>query len=327
MKSASLLRRALPWLVLLVLAAGGLYAWRALQPAPLPPGLNHANGRLEATEVDVATKYAGRLAILLPREGDPVQAGQEVGSLDLAELQAQLAQAQAQYAQAKQAVAQARAGVAQAEGTRALAQATAQRTRELVAKHFVSAQQLDRDNSNLQVAQASVTAAREGVRVAEAAAQVAQAGIVRVETAIADSHMQAPISGRVLYRLQEPGVVLGAGGKVLTLLDLGDVYMTVFLPAAEAGKLGIGDEALIVLDAAPDQVVPARISFVADEAQFTPREVETRNEREKLMFRVKVKVDAGWLAANGALVKPGMPGVAWVRTDASTPWPAVLPKR
>ena len=115
-----------------------------------------------------------------------------------------------------------------------------------------------------------------------------------------------------------------AGGKVLTLVDLSDMYMTVYLPTDLAGQLAIGSEARIVLDAYPDQPVPATVSFVAPKAQFTPREVETRSEREKLMFRVKVRPDASWLAAHRDLAKGGMPGVAYLRKDPALVWPAFL---
>ena len=93
------------------------------------------------------------------------------------------------------------------------------------------------------------------------------------------------------YQLARNGEVVAAGGKILTILDLQDVYMTVFLPAATAGKLEIGGEARIILDPVPQYVIPASVSFIAADAQFTPKTVETAEEREKLMFRVKLKVD------------------------------------
>jgi HlyD family secretion protein len=128
----------------------------------------------------------------------------------------------------------------------------------------------------------------------------------------------------VLYRLAEPGEVLAAGGKALTLLNLDDMFMTIYLPTDRAGQVALHGEARILLDALPGQPIPATVSFVAPKAQFTPREVETRTEREKLMFRIKVKADPAWLAAHRDLAKGGMPGVAYVRLDANTAWPANL---
>ena len=122
----------------------------------------------------------------------------------------------------------------------------------------------------------------------------------------------------------EPGEVLGAGGKVLNLVDLSDVYMTFFLPETVAGRVALGTEVRLVLDAAPQYVIPAQVSFVASTAQFTPKTVETASERQKLMFRVKARIDRALLAKHLEQVKTGLPGVACVRLDAQQPWPANL---
>ena len=134
-----------------------------------------------------------------------------------------------------------------------------------------------------------------------------------------------PISGRVLYRLSQPGEVLGTGGKVLTLVSLGNVYMEFFLPATSAPRVRLGDEARIVVDVMPDVAVPATVSFVAPQAQFTPKQVETIEERESLMFRVRVRIPQHLVEARLAQVKTGVRGVAWVRLvgpDGNLPdWP------
>ena len=143
------------------------------------------------------------------------------------------------------------------------------------------------------------------------------ARIDRLKTDIDDCVLKTPIRGRILYRLAEPGEILGAGGKVLTVLELTDVYMTIYLPANQVGKVIIGSAARIKLDAVPEFTLPASVSFVAPEAQFTPREVETRTEREKLMFRIKVKIDPELLKKHIEKVKTGLPGVAYVQLDRS----------
>jgi len=125
------------------------------------------------------------------------------------------------------------------------------------------------------------------------------------------------------YGLAE-ATLLAAGGKVLALLDLTDVHMTIFLPTREAGRLALGSEARIVLDAAPNYVIPAKVSFVAAEAQFTPKYVETASEREKLMFRIKVQVPRDVLEKYEPLVKTGIPGVAYVKTALDAQWPERL---
>ena len=152
----------------------------------------------------------------------------------------------------------------------------------------------------------------------------AEATIARVQADIADSQLRSPRDGRVQYRIAQPGEVLGGGGKVLNLVDLCDVYMTFFLPETVAGKVALGSEVHIVLDAAPGYVIPAKVSFVASVAQFTPKTVETASERQKLMFRVKAQIDRELLRKHLQQVKTGLPGVAWLRLDPQAPWPAEL---
>ena len=124
--------------------------------------------------------------------------------------------------------------------------------------------------------------------------------------------------------MAQPGEVLGGGGKVLNLVDLSDVYMTFFLPETVAGRVALGSEARIILDAAPQYVIPATVSFVASTAQFTPKTVETVSERQKLMFLIKVQIAPQLLQKHLQQVKTGLPGVAWVKLDAQQPWPAAL---
>jgi HlyD family secretion protein len=118
--------------------------------------------------------------------------------------------------------------------------------------------------------------------------------------------------------------VVAAGQRVLTILDLNDIYMTIYLSANDAGKLMLGDEARVILDPVPQSVFPATISFVATEAQFTPKSVETAEEREKLMFRVKLQGDPKVLDQYHRQVKTGVRGLGFVRTDAKITWPDEL---
>lgn len=313
--------------VLILAALGAAYAAWRLRTPELPQGVAFGNGRLEATEVDVATKVGGRLATLTPHEGDQVEKGQIVATLDAEDIAAQLRAAEAQVRQAQEATRETREGVRKADADVALARMTLNRSQELVQKGFITGDKLDRDRSALQSSDASLAAARVRVTQAQAAVEAAVARGQSLSATVNDTSLKAPISARVLYRLAEPGEVKAAGAKVLTLLDLSDVYMTIFLPTAEAGKVAIGSPARIVLDALPDQVLPATVTFVAPRAQFTPKEVETRSEREKLMFRVKVRVDAAWLTQHQEVTKGGMPGMAYVRTDATREWPARLQLR
>jgi HlyD family secretion protein len=172
--------------------------------------------------------------------------------------------------------------------------------------------------------EAGIQAAKSQVTEAESAVDAAEAAADALAADIQDSRLSAPRSGRVQYRIAQPGEVLAAGGRVLNLIDLGDIYMTFFLPTRLAGRVGLGSEARLVLDAWPQFVVPARISFVASVAQFTPRTVETESEREKLMFRVRARIDPELLEKHIRHVKTGLPGVAYVRLDPKVEWPANL---
>ncbi len=313
------------WVLALAMLAGGAYYIYQHRPAGLPAGFASGNGRLEATEVDVATKIAGRLAELGPREGDWVESGSVVGRLDADDLRAQLRAAEAQVVQAQKAVDETRAGVRKSKADATLAGKTLKRSEELVGRGFISRNKLDSDQTGMEGAMAGMAQASSRVAEAEAAVATAQARVDSLRATLNDTSLKAPISGRVLYRLAEAGEVLAAGGKALTLVDLSDMYMTVYLPTDKAGQVALGAEARIVLDALAEQAIPATVSFVAPKAQFTPREVETRSEREKLMFRIKLRADPAWLAAHRDLAKGGMPGVAYVRLDANAAWPATLP--
>jgi len=154
----------------------------------------------------------------------------------------------------------------------------------------------------------------------KAAIGAAQAQVAQLTSEIDDSSLRAPIDGIIQLRLAEPGEVLGAGGRVLLLIDPNDQYMNLYLPASVTGRLTVGDESRILLDALPNQPLPAKISFVAAKSQFTPKEVETRDERQKLVFRVKVRLTQ---PAAVPQAKPGMPGAGYVRT-APVDWPANL---
>ena len=161
---------------------------------------------------------------------------------------------------------------------------------------------------------------------AQSAVEAAQATVARIDADLADSELRAR-PRRVQYRVAQPGEVLGAGGKVLNMVDLADVYMTFFLPEQAAGRVALGQDVRIILDAAPQYVIPAAVSFVASTAQFTPKTVETASERQKLMFRVKAQISPELLHKHLQQVKTGLPGVAWIKLDAGAQWPAQLEVR
>ncbi|MBV2180818.1 HlyD family efflux transporter periplasmic adaptor subunit [Castellaniella sp. MT123] len=346
-----------PWpLILVVAVAIGAYgAWRWSGDDGPGPGFMQGNGRIEATEIDIATKLPGRVDQILVNEGDFVKAGQTLAIMNPDSLRAQLEEAQARQRQSGHAVTAAQAQVALRESDVATAQAIVKqresdlfaarqrlnRSQSLVRRGAASQQELDDDQARLHSAEAGLAAARAQVVSARAGVSAAKADQVGAESAVAavaatvarvqsdleDSRLKAPRDGRIQLRVAQPGEVLGAGGRVLNMLDLADVTMTFFMPEAVAGRLAIGSEVHIVLDAAPQYVIPAEVSFVASQSQFTPKTVETASERQKLMFRIKARIPVDLLLKNLEQVKTGLPGVAWVRTDPARPWPESLTVR
>ena len=173
-------------------------------------------------------------------------------------------------------------------------------------------------------AQSAIVAARSQVSGAHSQVDAIKATIERINFDIDDAQLKAPLKARVQFLVAQPGEMIAAGGRVLNLIDLSDVYMTFFLPETVAGRIAMGTEVRIVLDAAKNVVIPARVSFVADTAQFTPKTVETESERQKLMFRVKAKIDPALLQKYIQQVKTGLPGVAYIKIDDNAAWPAFL---
>lgn len=304
-----------------LLIATGAWYWFAAHAPSLPDGFAASNGRIEAEQVDVATKYAGRVDEIRVEEGDFVTAGQVLAWMDDAQVKAQIAAAVAEVSRAEQQKAQTDAAIMQREAELDLAGREFERAEKLSVRGNIPIEQLDRRRAQKQTAQAALATAKAGKAAAQASIEAAKANLAQLREMLDDTVLKAPRSGRVQYRLAEPGEVLAPGGRVLTLLDLSDVYMTIFLPASEAGLLAIGGDARLILDPIPDFVIPAHVSFVATDAQFTPKSVETREERENLMFRVKLSINAELLARVATRIKTGVRGTGYVQIASGATWP------
>jgi HlyD family secretion protein len=327
-------------------AGGGVYLWRALHPKP--ELFASGNGRIEATDIDIAAKIPARIEKIFVKEGDFVKAGQLLVQMQTDTLEAQLNEAQAEYEAAVHNANAAQAEVAAKESQKAAAVATVAqreanldgahkrlvRTESLTRQKVDTQQQLDDDLASEHAADAAVKAAQAEAQAADAAIEAAraklvsaksdvaaaQATVARIKADISDSALKAPRDGRIQYKIAQEREVLAGGGKVLNMVDLADVYMTFFLPEKQVGRVNMGSEARIILDAAPNLVIPAKVTFVADVAQFTPKTVETKEERQKLMFRVKAHIPADLLRKHLDKVKTGLPGVCYVRLDPNAQW-------
>jgi len=309
--------------IVAAIAAGGAYWWQQSRPA-LPAGITVGNGRLEADEIDIATKFSGRIAEVLADEGDTVTAGQVVARMDTRDLEMALNKAEAQVLGAERMLDEARASVDQRKAQATLTHQELERAVFLFQKGYGTAQTLDLRRQEDAVAAGALAVADARVGEAEQTLAAATHDVSLYRINIADNSLVAPREGRIQYRLANVGEVLAAGGKVFTMLDTGYVYIDIFLPTADAGRIVVGADARIVLDALPTTPMPAKVVFISDEAQFTPKAVETKTERDKLMFRVRVRVDPAFLRAHLAEVRSGLPGVAYVRLDPRVAWPADL---
>lgn len=342
------------WILVLagIAVAVAIIAWWALRPSGLPAGIVSGNGRIEATEIDIATKASGRVMEIFVREGDFVQSGMVLARMDTDVLLAQQAEAQAQVRHAENTHQTAKSIVTQHESEHNATQAVVsqrraeldaarkrlKRSQRLVGEGAIPEQEVDDNNARVlgmeaavSAAEAQVAAALAGIEAAKSQVvesqsliEAAKAKVARLQADINDSELKAPLDGRVQYRVAEPGEVLAAGGRVLNMVDLADVYMTFFLPTEDAGKIGLGSDIRLVFDAAPNYVIPAKASFVASVAQFTPKTVETESERLKLMFRIRAAIDPELLKRHLEQVKTGLPGMAYVKIDPAAEWPPEL---
>jgi HlyD family secretion protein len=312
-------------LLLVVIGAGGggYTIWKRTHP-PLPVGISVGNGRVEADEVDIDTKYAGRVAELMVDIGEVVTPGQVMARMDTRDIEQSLSKSEAQSRQAQRVVEEAQANLTQHETQKVLAEREMDRTRQLLKNGWTTQEIADQRKQQLDAAVAAYNAAQARVFMAQHALEAAQhdAGFYKIQ--IADNTLVAPKAGRIQYRLANIGEVLAAGGKVFTMLDFTYVYMDIYLPTAEAGKVKVGADAHIVLDAYPNHPIPAKVSFVASQAQFTPKTVETQTERDKLMFRIRVRIDQERLLAHSDAIRSGLPGVTYVRWDPKVAWPKSL---
>ena len=316
-------KQALWSLILLVVGAGIAFWW--LHPrATLPPGFASGNGRLEADEIDIDTKFAGRVAELRADEGDMVKADQVVAVMDTRDLQAELKQDQQLVLQDQHTLEQVRANYVSEQAAVKFDQQEVARSTYLVPKGYATQETLDLQTQNLNRDLGILKADEAAIGAAQHALDAATHQVEFYAVQIADNQLFSPKDGPIEYRVANIGEVLPAGGKVFTMLDASYVYMDIYLPTEEAGKVRIGSDARIVLDAYPHHVIPAKMVFIASQAQFTPKMVETKDERDKLMFRIRVRIDPQRLEGREAIVRSGLPGVAYVRTSESAKWPAHL---
>jgi len=323
--------KLLKWIILLVVAVAALaffgYQYWEAKKFALPKGFASGNGRIEAKLVDAVAKDALRVKEIFVDEGDLVKPGQVLVRLDTATFDSQLNEAKLSVATAQERVATANFAVARQKSLLENAKLEFERTRKLVEANALSQQEYDARNTSLQTNTAALAEEEAKLQTAKQEVEVAKANVETIQTHIDDATLKSPVLGRVLYRLSEPGEMLAAGGKALTLVNLEDVYMEIYLPSEQAAGLKTGAEARLTVDFAPGRAAVGYVSFVSPEAQFTPKQVETRSERDKLMFRVKIQVPKELVSQYIERIKTGIRGVGYVKIKDTAVWPSWLENR
>lgn len=322
--------------------AGGIAGFLAVGCGPSDAdGQVTASGTIEATEVNVATKAAGIVRAVYPHEGDRIDSGQVVAAVDHADLDWQLAQARAASALAhanlqlaingpqREDIAQAEAAVRQGEVLLQAAQTDLERAQRLAADGTATPKQLDDATTRERTADAALAMAaatlaklRSGTRaeqVAAARAQVAQAEAMvgAIRQRIEDATVRSPLDGVVTHRLTEPGEMAAPGSALLAIAALDEVWLRVYLTTTEVGSIRLGDPVDVRIDAEPDRPRGGVVTFISSTAEFTPRNVQTKEDRVKLVFAVKVALDN----RDGAL-KPGLPADATFHPRGAAEVPA-----
>jgi len=346
-------QKILLWVVVVAVVCGFLWLYNAVvnrKPYDTEKFVM-GNGRIEATEVTISAKLAGRIENICIAEGDLVTNGQKLVEMQTDELRADLAKAKAALAEAEAAVKEAAIMISVKEAEKEAARGNVAEKKSLLRGaetkvHRYKATQagaipltdiedaetaLQKFTAQLMSAEASATcaeveveSAKSRLEAAKATVEAKKAEIARIEIDIKDSTIVARHDGRIQYRIAQLGEMVGAGAGILNLVDLTDVYMTIFIPELLVGRIAQGAECRIVLDANKEHPIPANISYVSSIAQFTPKTVETEVEREKLMFRVRARIPADLLKRYIEYARTGLPGVAYVKLDPDAEWPDFL---
>jgi len=318
-----------------------------------PPGLVYANGRLESDRIAVASKVSGRVVSMIKQEGDPVTAGEVLARLDDKPLRLKRDEAQAAVAalEAQLAATLANIDVARREAPLGVAALAAQRDRAAAlalqtkrdadrfanlrqegvidAHHAEEAQltatsaaaqldQADRQLANARLAADKVAASQTGSKAIVAQLAAAHAQLEEAQTALDETEIKAPLNGVVAIRAREPGEVVGAGGTLYELYNPAQLYLRAYVPETEIGLLRLGLPARVWVDAYPGRPFEARLTTIANRAEFTPKEVQTRDERAKQVFGIKLLLKP----QPDTRLAPGLPGDATIRYREGVAWRA-----
>ena len=294
------------------------------------------SGTVEATEVTISARVGGEILTMEVSEGARVEQGDTIARIDAEDLELQLEQQQQRlrrlYSNLElleqgaepEDIRQAEAGLDQAEQTLELARSSYERTKNLLEKGSATPSEFDRAKTELGRAQAGVASARarldkletmprpEEVEAMRAQIAEADAGIRRTERRIRDATLIAPRAGTIVTVAREEGEYVNPGTPLCTLADLSEVYLTIYIGEPKLGRISLGQQAEIFVDGMPDTEFSGRVSRIAEEAEFTPKNVQTRDARAELVYAVEITIDN-----RRGIFKIGMPADARIDDGGS----------
>jgi len=320
-------RKAIIGVVIIAVAAVAVFIFRN-RTTP-EAGILKVSGTIEVTSVELSFKVGGRLAERMVDEGQVVKAGQVVGRLEDEELREERNNRSAEERASKAAVDDLEAGsrreeIAQGEAVLARMKSDADRlakdaarSEELFKREVIPLKELEAARAGRDATAAAVREAEQhlkllrigprpdAVRQARARAEGASAVKMLAETRLSQSILYSSLTGLVLSKHAEPGEMLAAGAPVVTVAKMDEVWLRGYIPESELGRVKVGQPARITVDTWPGRGLEGRVSFIASEAEFTPKNVQTEKERVKLVYRIKITLPN----PKGEL-KPGMPADA-----------------
>lgn len=293
--------------VVVALALQACAQSRTLEPV-------EASGRIEAYEVRVASKIPGRVVRRLVSEGDLVEAGQLIAELDVRELEARERQALADARAARAQVEELEARVRLLEHHAQTARTDHERAQKLLASGAIAQRAFDQSANALADAEGDLAATRARLERANAVRREREAAAEVVATQLEDSRIRAPLTGTVLHRLVEEGEVVQAGEPLVVMVNPDSLFLMAYVAETDVGRIQIGSRAEVAVDGMPDQAFQGIVDEVAEEAEYTPRDVHMPDERAQLVYAVQIR-----LSNPERLLKPGMLADARIEsTDSAT---------
>lgn len=280
-----------------------------------PEGLIILSGRIEGRETNISPKIQGRIIKLHKDEGDTVRQGEILCEIDSEQLtaryKASVETTQAYYS----AIAQARANLMKAQASYEKTKKDYERYSSLLKEELVSKSDFDRVKMQYESAQAEVQAALKFITQTEASYRAAEQRLKEAQADLNETKIYSPADGVILSRPVEVGEVVNPGTVLYVLVDLNKLYVKVYVPEPDIGKIKIGLPARVYIDAYPDKYFNGRVTKIYEQAEFTPKNVETKEERVKLVFGVEVSVENP-----EGLLKPGMPADVVIKWKDNAPW-------